>query len=174
MPTGPQHTDKSEYIELYRPRKLGTWIDRVSSADFHAGEVAKRLRQALDHAGGNKAVMVKTGIPSGTLQEHLSGRAMKTETAVIVADACGISLEWLIAGRGPMVAGQPEAIETPQNSAVSPPPTPFASIDVDQLAAAMQAAAAAFKARGKAPTMRQLAQVTLLLYDDEEAAIDPG
>ena len=152
------------------------WTDKVLGSNFNAQDAAKRLRIAIDRIGGNKGVMAKTGIPSRTLSAYLAGGDMKRASLVALAKACGVNLVWLATGEGPMAgepAPPPSPTSEPQKSGPDVPTRAFATINPDQLAKAMEAAAVAFQTRGAKPSMRQLAQVTLLLYDAPEGAQEP-
>ncbi len=62
---------------------------------------AERLREAVRGAGGNQAVALKSGVPLGTLNNYL--RAITEPKAVAltqIAQACGVSLDWLMTGQG--------------------------------------------------------------------------
>ena len=137
---------------------------RVQTTNPEAVRRAERLKEAVKLAGGNLAVATKASVPLSTLNSYLSGREMKLSTAVPIAAACNVRLDWLATGDGPMTPGRETAPAEPQKTAPLPPPTPFAGIDVAQLAKALQAAASAFQTAGKNPSMHQLAQITALLY----------
>lgn len=47
----------------------------------------------------------RSGMPLGTLSRYQSGREMKASALIALAQATGVSLEWLATGRGPMRAG---------------------------------------------------------------------
>jgi hypothetical protein len=90
---------------------------------------------------------------------------MKRQTIVALADACGVTIEWLAAGRGPM---------RPSDSHPAPPPPEhdrglFASVHVDKLAGCFEGAQNVFAARGIKVEPRRLVQVALLLYDAMDA-----
>jgi len=71
--------------------------------------IAERLRQAVRSAGGNTAVSARSGVPLGNVNNYLRAvHEMKLDAALALADACGVNLEWLAAGRGPMVPDRPE------------------------------------------------------------------
>lgn len=66
-----------------------------------AEPVVRRLREAVKNAGTQKEVAQKAGIPVSTFSEYLSGREMKLSVAAKIAEACGVSMEWLASGRDP-------------------------------------------------------------------------
>lgn len=61
-------------------------------------ERAVRLRRAIEAAGGNAVVSNRSGVPKGSLSNYLQGRDMKAATLVAIADACGVTLDWLLRG----------------------------------------------------------------------------
>ncbi len=130
-------------------------------ANRDAPELAERLRAAIKLAGGATQVAARSRIPYRSLRHHLSGRDMKRPVLVALADACGVSIEWLAAGRGDMFTAQHRAAlsmptvqpapdgktliptqEYQQVTAPAPPavaeaaaepPSPRPSLDVDKL-----------------------------------------
>lgn len=64
--------------------------------------IIERLKAAID-ASGLKApeVAEKAGIPLKTLANYMRGGGMKVLGAVRLAQACGVSVEWLLTGVGP-------------------------------------------------------------------------
>jgi hypothetical protein len=162
--------------------------DLVLDEASKPGRVAERLRQAIKAAGGVGAVSAKSGVKSRTLTRLLGGQEAKQSALVALADACGVSLEWLATGRGPM---RPEAQKEEQVAAGAPMPLPyrppsrsetpqaapatrprlklFASADMDRLAYALSAATMLFQARGGSPSWREVAQAVAIIYDLEEA-----
>ena len=124
-----------------------------------------RLRSAIKQAGGNQVVASRSSVPLSTLNGYLAGRDLKATSLVALSRACGVNVDWLATGEGPMSGlppSAPIASEKPQNSA---PRTAFSSINVDRMAAALQAAQTMFADAGGKPTMRELVQVMLLTYD---------
>ena len=138
---------------------------------------SQRLKQAIDAAGWNKAVAARAGVPLSTLNAYLAGRDMPAGNLVALADACGVTVEWLATGRGPMRPG-----ETPPAPATAPSPAPqepeksaprhlpaFGTMDVDLLA---ECAAAIWKhvyGPELRPDWRPIVQATLVLYDQTRA-----
>ncbi|ATJ89390.1 hypothetical protein HK16_10815 [Acetobacter senegalensis] len=62
--------------------------------------IVKRIREAVDDAGGPKAVAQLCDVPLSTFSGYLSGREVKLSIASRIADVCGVSLDWLATGRG--------------------------------------------------------------------------
>lgn len=66
-------------------------------------DMAERLRQAVSLGGGPGKVSEKSGVPLRTLNNYMSGRSeMKATALVHLADACGVSVDWLASGRLPV------------------------------------------------------------------------
>ncbi|MDC7788018.1 XRE family transcriptional regulator [Rhodoplanes sp. TEM] len=68
-----------------------------------------RLKRAVQDAGGNAFVSARSGVPLSTLNTYLAGATMPSLAKLAsVARACGISLDYLVTGKG-------EAVETTKN-----------------------------------------------------------
>lgn len=68
----------------------------------------------LDAIGSESvhAFSKRAGVSDSTLRGYLKGNMPAADTALTIADTAGVNLEWLISGRGPKIATQPEiAIE---------------------------------------------------------------
>lgn len=78
----------------------------------------ERLKKAIYQAGGNKVVAKKTAIPLGTLNNYIAGRGMKLDSAIKIAKACDVSLEWLAVGEGSHKVGEAQAdpVTVPRNT----------------------------------------------------------
>lgn len=63
-------------------------------------DLADRLREAAERIGGLNELSKKVGVPRRTLGNWLSGRTPKPDALRRIADAAGVSLEWLITGQG--------------------------------------------------------------------------
>ena len=130
--------------------------DTVSEANSVVEDRSERIREAARRVGSNRALAGKSGVPISTLNSYLAGQEPKLSSLLAIAEASGLSFEWLATGR---LSG----------TGVSPygaaPFRMFASIDIDQLAAAMLQAERAFQANRGAPTARERAQAIALIYD---------
>ncbi len=157
------------------PKNLENENFRVLGSNSEESDGRERLRIAIKRAGGNKVVAQKSGVPIATLGGYIAGRDMKQSSLIALARACGVNVGWLAAGEGPML-GEPVTAPVlteqkpemgPNNPGAAQPLQrgAFATIDVDILARSMQSAQAKFSEAGKTPNPRELAQVTLLLYD---------
>ena len=67
-------------------------------------ERSDRLKEAVRLAGNAALVAKRIGMPPPTLNNYLGGRDMKASGMVALAEACGVSVEWLATGRGEMMA----------------------------------------------------------------------
>ena len=74
----------------------------VPTRNWEVDNRAKRLREAVRAAGGNAAVSLQSGTPLSSLNNYLMGRDMKAGAILRLAKACGVTLDWLLAGEGPM------------------------------------------------------------------------
>ena len=142
---------------------------QVQREKLEADQRAARLKDAVRHAGGNAAVAKRAGISLGTLNNYIAGRDMKTSFMVALADACGVNIAWLAAGRGPMVGELPPVGEKAQKSAddaaAAGPVKVFTSIDLVVFLRAMAEARELFRKAGAEPNDRELMQFVFLLYD---------
>ena len=126
-----------------------------------------RLREALRRGGGNKVVSERSGVPLANLQTYLKGREMRIDTAIALAEACGVTLEWL-------ATGKEAAAQAPAAAPPSGPQPLFQTVNMDMLGAAIDAAAAAFVAQGRSPQGRPFAQIICILYDEAAARLEKG
>ncbi len=84
---------------LGRPGKPG----RAPDADFRLQnekpELAARIEEAVDRAGGAEAVAAKSGVPKTTLYNYIRGDNEPKATVLgQIAVATGASLDWLVLG----------------------------------------------------------------------------
>jgi transcriptional regulator with XRE-family HTH domain len=150
--------------------------DHVPADNLVDRERAQRLREAIRRVGSQAELHRRTGIPVGTLAHYLRGRDMTTATAIQIADACQVRLEWLAAGRGLMTEDwqPPKPVQpAPQlapSAPAGPPGSLFATVDMDRLAAAIEKARHYLPSDDIKPSPRAVAQIVCILYDDG----DPG
>lgn len=72
-------------------------VDRDDEQDTF--DFLRRLRQAMEGAGGRTAVSNRSGIPERSLARYLSGESEpKRSTLGLLAITCGVSLDWLVLG----------------------------------------------------------------------------
>lgn len=70
-------------------------------------DMAERLRRAVDLAGGPGLVSERSGVALRTLGNYTGGRTeLKAGALIKLADACGVSLDWLATGQGHALAGE--------------------------------------------------------------------
>ena len=130
----------------------------VPPAELRTTTRSERLRQAIHLGGGNKKVSEATGIGLTNIQNYLKGREMRIDTALALAEACGVTLEWLATGKDPAPQAPP--------AAAARPPKLFSFVDTELLAAAVQGAIGVFEAKGAAIEGRAFGQIVCLLYDE--------
>ncbi len=58
----------------------------------------ERMKKAVDAAGGNLVVAPAANVAPSTLSGYLNGSEWKLGVAKKIADACGVSLQWLMFG----------------------------------------------------------------------------
>ena len=91
-------------------------VDRAANR-----EVAGRLHEAVQAAGGNLAVARRSGVPLATVNNYVRGRnGMKIEALSAVAAACNVSLQWLVSGDGTPAIRLPALPDYPVAVGASP------------------------------------------------------
>jgi hypothetical protein len=134
----------------------------VSSDNYAADEVRRRLSAAISGAGGKTIVAARSGVSLRSLDYYLVDREMKLGALVALAAACGVTVEWLATGRGPMRPGEPSPVEP------TPPATPaklFATLDIDLLAECLATAMDQLQRHSPHPSWGRAVQMAALLYD---------
>ena len=98
---------------------------------------------------------------------------MRADAAYRLARACGVTLEWLLVGEGPMRPGDPAppplppAQVAPVSPKAGPPPKLFAIVNMDRMGKAMMQAAERLRENNNPnPGGRRLAQILCLIYDN--------
>jgi transcriptional regulator with XRE-family HTH domain len=64
--------------------------------------VTERLRQAVSKAGGPTRISERAGISLSTLNNYLGGGEIKLSNLLRLARVCGVTVEWLATGTGPL------------------------------------------------------------------------
>jgi len=139
------------------------------AANLMDRERAERLKSAVKSAGGNKHIALKSNVPLTTLNAYLRGGEMKLSNAFAIAEACGVTLEWLTTGRGSLWAPQTQAQSLKPEAAQTTPGAPVKLahvVNMEVLTEAIEDATRMAQARQKAPNARQLAQLIVLAYDE--------
>lgn len=100
---------------------------------------------------------------------------MKLSNLRQLADATGVTVEWLATGRGPMRPGDPPPAPAPEPAKPQETETPTLKqvVDMDRLARAIAVAQAALAQAGKAQDPPVLAQMAVLIYDNLPGLMDP-
>ena len=124
----------------------------------------KRLHEAVHLGGGNKNVSARTGLALRSLSNYLAGREMRKSALVAISDACGVNLEWLLAGRGPR-----ERIAPDRQARISEPFQPLvaprAQLDPHALAKAIEIVEALSAAAGQTVSPVQMARRIINTYE---------
>lgn len=76
-----------------------------------------RLKNAVDLAGGNTVIAAKAGVAKSTLSTYMNGAEWKLGAVKSIADACGVSLQWLLFGTDQAVSSPP--VHTPINDDIA-------------------------------------------------------
>lgn len=84
--------------------------------DFGVGgaksEMRERLRRAIRDAGGNQAVAARSGVPLGTVSNYVRGISEPKAAALgALAEACGVSLDWLVLDKAPQARTEGGQVE---------------------------------------------------------------
>lgn len=71
--------------------------------------MCRRIRECARMVGSGDELARRSGVPRRTLETYLSGRSEPKATGLaLIADAAGVSLDWLLLGRGePIPCGLP-------------------------------------------------------------------
>lgn len=156
-----------------------------------ASDRARRLREAVQSAGGPGLVARQAGLPLSTLSKYLAGREMRLPAAIALARATGVRLEWLATGEGPMRPDPPPPAPAAPAGMSSPQAAPAGTgelaeraaatlgltwqADPERLARAYEMAVNGISVLpGHRPDPRRLMRITLLLYDELAAAEAAG
>lgn len=75
--------------------------DADSSSKRRGAEISGRLRLAIGDSS-QAAFARKSGISESLVRQYLTGTMPSADRLVRMADATGVRVEWLAAGRGPM------------------------------------------------------------------------
>nr|DAN90194.1 MAG TPA: helix-turn-helix domain protein [Caudoviricetes sp.] len=115
-------------------------------------EIAKRIDEVIKKAGGQKAISEKTGIPLKSISNYCLGISPpKLEPLIQIAEATGVSLDWLATGEG-------EADKTASH-------VTFA-LDMEALEAAIALTEEAAENVGAKLTPEKKAYIAAIIYED--------
>lgn len=146
----------------------------VGDLDRDAADVTARLKQAIGQAGGATAVARRAGIPISTLNTYLNGRDMRRQSLVALAEACGVSLEWLATGKEFKLPGEPAKVHITTDDGQSvtkelhrrtPQLGLFEQVDPIALAAAIDYVEDSLSRSGQNLPTIERARAILLAYD---------
>jgi transcriptional regulator with XRE-family HTH domain len=116
-----------------------------------------RLRQVVDHVGGQKELERLSGVDQTTISAWLKrAKNPKFQTVKKIADATGYSAEWLYLGKGSQ-----RSEEEPSAVSATPP------LDIELLAQIIEHVESALTLRGHQYQMkpRDKARVVAIAYD---------
>lgn len=135
----------------------------VQTPEPPVDQAVQRLRDAIRQAGGQTAISARSGIKMRSLSNYMTGlNDMKRQTVVTLADACGVTIEWLAAGRGPM---RPTDSPPSSRRQEDGPAKLFATVDMTRLARCLDAVTNAFGPKAPNISTRRKVQIATLLYD---------
>ena len=143
----------------------------VAGPNRKAAQVSERLKMAVRDAGGAAAVATRAAIPLRTLHTYTAGSDLKTSALIALADACGVSVEWLATGKEHKLPGEAAEVTIHQTATGHTEAHPmrramprglFETVDVAGLAQAMD-----YIERRLAPgtTTLERARAIVLAYD---------
>jgi hypothetical protein len=124
--------------------------------------IADRLRETAKMAGTATALCERAGIPLRTFNGWLAGKKIPVTGLVAIANAAGVSIEWLATGR--QEARHPPATEKAKEPAAVA--YPFGRIDVEYLAGVIEAIESIVEARGVKLTPEKKAEIIALAYEE--------
>lgn len=133
-------------------------------ADRNASTLAGRIAITVGGMSG-LAFAKKCGFSDSLLRKYLEGSIPGADKLVLIADAGGVSVEWLATGRGPMRVGEEAA-------APASAPAARAGIDRDLLAAVYKGVAEVYRAENARISADPLADEVARIYDDLVATYD--
>lgn len=138
---------------LMREKELT--ITRVAEVPIHPveSELADRLALAIGDEP-RASFARRAGVAESVLRKYLAGAQPSTDRLVAMADAAGVNIAWLAAGRGPQ-KGAPAA----------PAPATQSFSDVRRLAQAIDACEVGLAANGLVMAPDKKAELILAAYD---------
>lgn len=90
---------------------------------------AERLRRAISHAGSIQKLGESAGVAPRTISGYLVGKGDPSrQRLVALADAAGVSVEWLATGRGDASAGRVQPFTSPSGVSQSADASDFAVV----------------------------------------------
>lgn len=63
-------------------------------------EFIKRIERLIHDAGGQSALARRTGLSLGAIQRYMKGGEPTRGVLIRLAEACGVTLQWLVYGKG--------------------------------------------------------------------------
>lgn len=133
-------------------------IDRIDQARMAARGIAGRLATLIGE-GSRRNFAARCGLSNTVLGQYLSGKSIPgSEALIAIADAAGVSIEWLASGRGQM---RPQA-HSQGNQGVSTGKT----VNMDALVEAITIVLEYYKDRNKALDPANIAKVSMMIYEE--------
>lgn len=170
-------TENSRDYDELAEISVATDGNNVRAREIGGADLANRLRRAL--AGKSRAeIIARARVSDRTITRGLAGYPMRRGTLASLAEAMHVSIDWLVNGEGPMeylpvgdtteegfevVQGPTMPLPTPPDPLR--PQTLLGSVDMRQMATAIEIAEETWKSRKQNPSNFRKAQVFMTLYD---------
>ncbi|MEW6124140.1 MAG: helix-turn-helix transcriptional regulator [Pseudomonadota bacterium] len=120
--------------------------------------MADRIRLCADIVGSGNELARRTGIARASLENYFKGREPQASKLAAIANAAGVSLDWLIAGK------------TAETNVEGPPPVQSTTIDVELLGRLTDAISRLYKDLGVSLAPVDLGRLAGERYSDIAAA----
>lgn len=131
--------------------------------------LTERIRLCAKAVGSGDVLATRAGIPRRTLENYLSGRSEPKATALLgIAKSAGFSLDWLIAGEGPMRRDEPGP--PPASQDIAAPAT--TSLDGRLLGLCFEGVRATYRDANARIDDRAAGELAARLYADVIAATE--
>lgn len=128
----------------------------ASATELKKSEVAARLREARQSLGLSQQKLAdKFGISKPGLQGNEAGKSMPGGDLLACYASLGISVDWLLTGKGSMYSAEPSSSAQLSNG----------PLDVELLEFVLEKLEAKIAAAGVRATPKKKAELAVLLYD---------
>jgi transcriptional regulator with XRE-family HTH domain len=136
-------------------------------AVMNSDDLASRIKTVIG-AESARSFAQRAGVSPSTLRSIMQGHRPNVDNLIAIADAAGVSLDWLAKGSG---AIPPSVAANPAASTGSPAASP-ASMDEDLFGRIVEGIRQAYKNQGAGISDRDLGRLSARIYGDLSAAYD--
>jgi transcriptional regulator with XRE-family HTH domain len=136
-------------------------------AVMNSDDLASRIKTVIG-AESARSFAQRAGVSPSTLRSIMQGHRPNVDNLIAIADAAGVSLDWLAKGSGAITAA---AVASPAASTGSPAVSP-ASMDEDLFGRIVEGIRQAYKNQGAGISDRDLGRLSARIYGDLSAAYD--